>query len=103
MDEIKPKKQIGIKLNSSARSSMSLKRKLRSRRRHFNNTGSGLLSLLFTAVIIGLVYYFAFDPKKRAEMTDKDSYLKQMSVDATSYNSMLESAKKAVEASRPKE
>lgn len=66
-----------------------------------NNRGSGLISLLMTVTIIGLVYYFMLSPKKTVE-EDKNSYLQQMSVDARSYNSMLEGAKKAVEASKPR-
>ena len=66
-----------------------------------NNRGSGLISLLMTVTIIGLVYYFMLGPRKSVE-EDKNSYLRQMSVDARSYNSMLEGARKAVEASKPR-
>lgn len=66
-----------------------------------NNSGSGLLSLLFAVMIIGLIYYFAMGGKKGLESSN-DSYLKQMSVDATSYNSMLQSAQKIVDSGRPK-
>jgi hypothetical protein len=71
-------------------------------KKYVNNRGSGLLSLLFAVMIIGLMYYFMVGSHKK-NGASKDSYLQQMSVDATSYNSMLESAKKAVADSKPKE
>lgn len=57
-----------------------------------NNKGMGLLSILFTLVIIGLIYFFATTNKTAT--TAKDNYFKQTSLDASSYKSTLDNTKK---------
>lgn len=60
-----------------------------------NRKGSSLISLLIALVIIGLIFWMFTKTKQRNE--EQGTMMKDAGIDASSYKTMLDSARKVAE------